>query len=267
MEIKQRQIVIKPINRPQFSGINAHARTVLAIDGAQLDKTGSYKTGLTVEEEAEYEVALNLPKGTLNKKNAAFWGNLPVRLFKDKTTYFDIVSPMDELKFKSLIARSTIANNELEKNKNPFAEFYIEDAEAKAKVEEIAINFQFEAIEAFSHMTTDERKGYLKLYGKKGVDSLTDIIVKTELYKELMANPKKFLDLINDPDIKLRISIEEMLEAGSLKKKGNYYTFENETLGTSIESVIAYFKDIKNQSLKISIENEVKKTKDKKDKK
>lgn len=266
MEVKQRQVIIKPIPKPQFSGIAAHARTVLAIDGAQLDKTGSYKTGLTIEEEAEFEKELNLPKGTLNRRNAQFWGSLPVRLFKDKPTYIQIVSLMDEIKLRTLLARDTIANNELEKNKNPFAEFYIEDLEAKAAVEEIAIDHQFTAIEAFSGMTSDERRGYLKLYGRKGVDQLSDRIVKTELYKEINSNPKKFMDLVNNPDIAVRISIEDMLEKGLLKKKGNYYNFQEEVIGSTIDSVIAFFKDPRNQSLKITIEAEAKKESKKKSK-
>lgn len=266
MEIAQRQVVIKPINRPQFSGINAHARTTVTFGGAQLDKTGSYKTGLTSEEEVEFEKELNLPKGTLNKRNAAFWGTLEIRLFKDKPTYFHIASIMDEIKYRTIVARDTVANTELEKGKNPFAEFYIEDAEAKAKVEEVTMNYLFDAMDAFSDMTADERKGYLKLYGKKGVENLSERIIKTELYKEMNSNPKKFIDFVNDPDVAVRISIEDYLEKGLLKRKGNHYNFENEVIGSSIESVISYFKDVKNQSIKISMDNEVKRTKKSKDK-
>lgn len=263
MDIVQKQIVIKPINKPQFSGITAHAKTVFPMGGAQMDKTGSYKTGLTVAEEAEFEKELNLPKGTLNKRNAAFWGNLEIRLFRDKPTYFEVASLMDELKYRTLLARDTVANSELEIKKNPNALFYIEDAEAKAKIEELAMDHLFDAMEAFTTMTGTERKGYLKLYGEKGVDQLSESVVKTMLYKKVNSDPEKFTKLVKDPDVKLRISIEEMLEAGTIKKKGNYYSYEEEVLGTSIDSVVAYFKEIKNQSLKITLENESKQSKKK----
>lgn len=264
MEIKNKQIVIKPINKPQFSGIAAHANTTVVLQGAQIDATsGIYKTGLTVDEEAEFEKELNLPKGTLNKRNTEFWGNLPIRLNKDKATYFDVVSVIDELKYRTLLERTTIANNELEKSKNPSAQFYIEDAEAKAKVEELIIDAQFEAFELFNNMTTDEKKGYLRLYGKRGVDNLSDKIIKTQLYNEINKDPKKFIAFSKDADIALRISIEDMLESGKLKKKGNYYSFENEIIGSTIDSVVAYFKDVKNQSIKIAIENDVKQSKKK----
>ncbi len=255
------QIIIRPISRPQFSGIASHAGTTEVFQGAQLDfNTGSYRTGLTAEEEAKYEAELGLPKGRLNKKSD-FWADLPIRLNKDKPTYFDVVSPLDELKIRTLKARSNVAINELDKLNKPTAKFFIEDLEAQAKAEELIIDIKFGAIEAFNNTTIDEKKGYLRLYGKKGVDTLSDKIIKTQLYNELEKNPKKFLDFANDPDVNLRMSIEEMLETGKLKKRGHYYTFEDEVIGNTVDSVIAYFKDVKNQSVKIAIEKNIKNSK------
>ena len=130
--------------------------------------------------------------------------------------------------------------------------FYIEDKEAKAKVEELAIDSLMEANEAFNDLAIDEKKGYLKLYGKKGLDQLSDRLIKTELYKEVTKDPKKFLAFKNNPDIALRMNIEDMLEAGTLYKKGSFYNFEQEVIGNSIESVISFLKEPKNQSLKIA---------------
>ena len=166
---------------------------------------------------------------------------------------------MDELKLKVIEQRNDIASNELEMRKMPFALFYIEDKEAKAKVEEIAIDFQMEASDIFSDLTTDEKKGYLKLYGEKGTDNVSDRVVKTALFKKMNEDPKKFIALTKDPDVKIRISIEDMLEKGLLKRKGNYYNYQDEVIGNSVDAVIAFFKDLKNQSLKITMEAEAKK--------
>ncbi len=256
-----KQVVIRPINKAQFSGIAAHAGTTVVFQGAQLDfSTGSYRTGLTVEEEAKYETELGLPKGRLNKKSD-FWADLPVRLHKDKPTYFEVASLLDELKLKTIKARSTVAINELDKQNKANAQFVIEDLEAQAKAEELIIDAQFDALEAFNNMSIDEKKGYLRLYGKRGVDTLSDKIIKTQLYTELNKNPKKFLEYTKDPDVTLRMSIEDMLESGKLTKRGNYYSFENEVIGNTVDSVVAYFKDVKNQSVKIAIEKGVRESK------
>ncbi len=252
MEIVERQIIIKPVVKSKFSGIASYSGSGTYLEGAQLGK-GGYKTGLTKEEQVKFEEELVLAKGTLNKTNAAFWGHLlEMNLPNDKTFYFNISTPLDELKYKVILQHSDIANNELELAKNPSAIFYIEDKEAKAKIEELAIDSLMTANEAFNGLTTDEKKGYLKLYGKKGVEQLSDRIIKTELYKEVNKDPKKFLSFTTNPDIALRIIIEDMLEAGTLVKKGSFYNFEQEVIGNSIDSVISFFKDPKNQSLKIA---------------
>lgn len=259
--VETKQIVIKPVVKAKFAGISAHSNTKTALEGAQLGK-GGYKTGLTREEEAHYEQALNKPKGFFSKDNTEFWSSvLNLSLPNDKAYYFVIDSLMDEIKYKVILQHSAIANNELELAKNPQALFYIEDKEAKAKIEEVAIDFLIEAQEAFMELTTDEKKGYLRLYGKKGVQELSDRIIKTELFKEVNKDPKKFLDLTRDTDVKLRISIEEMLESGVLTKRGSYYNFENEVIGNSVDAVVSFFKDLKNQSLKIAAENATNKIK------
>ncbi len=250
--IEVKTIVIKPVVKAKFAGISAHSNTKTALEGAQLGKAG-YKTGLSKEDEKHYEDALNKPKGFFSKDNKEFWATvLNLSLPNDKPYYFTVDSIMDEIKYKVLLQHSAVANNELELSLNPMALFFIEDKEAKAKVEEVAIDFLMEAQEAFMNLTTDEKKGYLKLYGKKGVENLSDRIIKTELFKEVNKDSKKFLELTKNPDITLRIEIEEMLEAGTLIKKGNYYNFQNEVIGNTIDSVVSYFKDIKNQSIKIA---------------
>lgn len=252
MEVQTRTIVIKPVTKAKFSGQSSYSNTHTVYEGAQLGK-GGYKTGLTKEEEIKFAEELNLPKGTLSRQNKEFWGSiLQLNLPNDKPYYFTIDSLIDEIKFKVIQQHSSIANNELELAKNPHCEFYIEDKESKAKVEETAINFKMEATEKFMELTGEQKKGILKLYGKRGVNDMSDVMIKTQLFKEVEADPKKFLILCKNPDITLRIEIEDMLEAGVLLKKGQYYQFEEEVIGNSIDAVIAFFKDYKNQSLKIA---------------
>lgn len=258
----EKTIIIKPVVKAKFSGISKHSGTTTVITGAQLSKkTGLYKTGLTIEEEAEYETKLSLTKGTLGKRSS-YWGDMSIRLFNDKATYITIVSPYDELLEKIIYEHSIVANNELELSKNSMCEFYIEDPEAKAKVEEIGIDLEVEANEILSDTTTDEKRGYLKLYpGTKGVDTFSERMVKTELYKKMKADPKKFIDFSKDPDLKVRILIEELLDAGKLVKKGSFYNYEGEVIGNSVEAAISFFKDLRNQSTKLVAEQSIKNTK------
>lgn len=262
MELKE--YIIKPVVKAKFSGISAHSKTKTVYTGAQMNSSGEYKTGLTKEEERKFEQELGLPVNTLDKKNKNFWAFLEIRLNNDKETRFSVTSAMDVIKFKTLTERSNVAKSELEIRKNPNVEFYIEDKEAKAKVIELQANIELEALEAFSDTTIEEKRGLLKiLVGKdknplRGIDNLSETIVKAELYKKIKENPKLFLELTKDEDINIRILIENLLEKGMLTKKQNYYVYEGESLGSSIEGVIEFFKDPRKQSVKIAMGQDLK---------
>jgi hypothetical protein len=259
-----KEVIIKPVIKAKFSGISAHSKTGTSIDGAQLGKGGLYKNGLTLEEEKEYCEKLGLPTGTLSKSNASFWSTvLKLRLPNDKPYYLYLNTPLDEVKYKVLLARTDVAKNELELAKNPNAMFYIEDKESKAKIEEIAMNYLFEATEIFMNMTSEDRRGYIKLYNRRGAEDVSDTVIKSELFKNINKDPKKFIDYFKNPDIEVRIRIEDMLENGLLKKKGNFYHYQEEVIGNSVDACVAFFKDVKNQSLKLASEQDLRMAKKK----
>ena len=265
-QVVQRQVILKPVKRMKFHNISAHSGTGTAFEGAQMDSaTGYYKTGLSKEEEKAFEEELALPKGTLAKTNAAFWGScLNLRIPNDKDFRFNVGTLMDEIKLRALINRGNVAKNELLLKLTPMAEFYVEDNEAKAKVEELEINHELEAYGAYQDLSLDEKKGYLKLYGGyRGLNSVSEKVINTSLFKEVKKDPIKFMSFVKNPDIKLMIDIEEYIESGILVKKGSFYTYQNETIGNSITAVIEFFKDLKNQSVKITADQIVKKQKSK----
>lgn len=251
--MENKEIIIKPVVKAKFSGLSAIPKSVTSIQGAQMGPSGTYRTGLTKDEEKEYTEKLGLKQGELNSSNEAFWGEiLKLRLPNDKPFHFHINTPLDEIKYKVLISRSDIAANEIELSKKPKALFYVEDKEAKAKVEEVEMNYLYEATEIFMNMTAEERKGYIKLYNRRGADNVSDTVIKTQLFKEINKDPKRFTEYTKNPDISVRIEIEDMLENGLLKKKGNYYNYQDEVIGNSIDACVAFFKDVRNQSIKIA---------------
>ena len=141
---------------------------------------------------------------------------------------------------------------------------FIDDKEAKAQIEEKKIDLEFELMDKFNELSMSEKRGYLKLYGRTGVNDVSDKIVKTELWKEAQKDPKKFIAFTTDKDIQIRIDIQDMLETGVIFKKNNFYNFGQEVIGKDIDAVVAYFKDVNKQSVKLAAKAEterIKKTK------
>jgi hypothetical protein len=265
IKVEQRTVVIKPNKVVKFAGVSSFPNTGQSFETAQLSKTG-YKTGLTKQEEEEFEVELGLPKGTLNRGNEAFWSQVPnIRLPNDRDTYYQVVTLMDEIKLRALLENSRIAKNQTLLKSNPSAEFYVQDLEAVAKETENKVSVKWEAIDALRSLSLEEKKGFLKLYGSqyRGLDSVSETYVNGSLSEEVDKNPNRFLTLFKNPDIKIMISVENMIDAGTLTKNGQYYKFENEIIGSSIEQVVIFFKNPRNQSIKFAATEATKKGKNK----
>lgn len=258
MEITNRQYVIRPIIRNKFSGQSYYNKTLTVIMGAQLSSTGLYKTGLTTKDEEEFEKTLNLPKGTLSKRNADFWGDMEVRLRNDKLTIFNIVNAYDELKFRMLQEHDWIARTEHDVAGNSTARFYIYDPEAASKIEAAKMEYEFSAIEAFNEATIEEKKGLLRVYGKRGIDSMSETMVKAELYKLLKNDFKEFVRLAKAKDTPVRALLEALIEKDIIKKKGTYFYNGEDLLGSSTDEVVSYLTDIKNQAVKLALEGKLK---------
>lgn len=253
-----KQYVIRPIIRNKFSGHSSFSKTTTIIEGAQLSMSGVYKTGLSLKDEEYFEKELNLPKGTLNKKNSAFWGSLEVRLKNDKLTILTIVTPHDELKFRMLQEHDTIARTEHDVADNSTAKFYIYDPEASSKIEDSKMESEFAAMEAFHKTTVEERRGLLRIYGKKGVDNMSETMVRTELFKKLKEDFKEFTRLALAKDTPIRSLIESLIEKEIIRKKGTYFYNGEDLIGSSTDEIVSYFSDIKNQAIKLSLEAKLK---------
>lgn len=265
MEEGLKQYVIRPIIRNKFSGQSYYNKTQTIIQGAQLSMNGVYKTGLSVTEEAYYEKELNLPKGTLNKRNAEFWGDMEVRLRNDKLTIFNMVTLYDELKFKMLQEHDRIARTEHDVVGNSTAQFYIYDPEAAAKIENEKLELENEAMELFFKTTVEERRGLLRVYGKRGVDSMSETMVKTELSKQVKVDYSEFIRLMNSKDTPTRALLETLIEKDIIKKKGTYFYNGEDLLGNSTDEMVGYLQNPKNQAIRLSLESKLKPKKQKVD--
>jgi hypothetical protein len=266
MEVMEaaKTIIVRMIPRRGFffnKGLLAYDRATETIGCELSSKDGTYKTGLTPEEEREYETKLNLKQGELNKRSP-WWGeNIVIRLEKNKPNFIIIDTPMTELKYKVLMNSSKVAKSELDIKKSPNAIFYIVDDEAKAKIETETADYEFEAHELMSKMSPDEKKATLRIFGKKGVASHSETVVKAELLKQLKKDPKAFTAILKDKRLKTRMLTEELIEFGIITRSGHYFRNGDDTIASSTDELLSYLDDIKNQSVKMAMQSRLDKKK------
>lgn len=257
-----KEIIVKRVPRAGYFGLTAYPKSITSMGAAETEQ--GYHTGLTKEEEAYYEKELALKPGELGK-HSKWWSEVfnvdtPIRLFNTKATKIILDNPINQLKYKVLLASSKVANSEIERNK-PTVDFYIVDEEARAKLENETFDYEWEAMELIMKLSPEEKRASLRLFGKSGVDTLSETVIKAELQKQLKKDPKLFCETLKDKRLKTRMLIEELLEYKVIKRQGNYYINGEDTIASSTDECIEYFDDIKNQSVKLALETRLKKTK------
>ena len=257
-----KEVVINRVPRAGYFGITSYAKSVSTLV-AQISKNG-FKTGLTPEEETYYEGKLGLKPGEL-ARHSKWWDEIfnvdyAIRLFNSKKNTMILDNPLNQIKYKVLLSSTRVANSEIEKN-NPEVEFYIVDEEAKAKRENETFDYEWEAMELIMKLTPEEKRSSLRLFGIKGVDSFSELVVKAQLSKKLKEDPKLFVDTLKDKRLKTRMFVEELLEYRLLKKQGNTYIHGEDTIASGSDEAIEFFDSLKNQSVKLALETRLKKLK------
>ncbi len=115
------------------------------------------------------------------------------------------------------------------------------------------------AIEMFQELAIEEKRSLLRVLGKSGIDNMSETMVKAELFKKVEDNPKNFLDIAKDLNMKIRALILEAVEKKVLVKRSSTFFYGEDAIGNSTDETLDYLTDIKNQTIKLAIENKVKK--------
>ena len=70
-----------------------------------------------------------------------------------------------------------------------------------------------------------------------------DHLLKAKIIQSASSNPKRFLDVYNDEDKDHRLFIKNAQDAGYIKFENGVWKHGSNTLGLTVDQVIAWFKD------------------------
>jgi hypothetical protein len=222
-----------------------------------MDSSGYHNTGLTKEQEEEFEKLLSLPGGTLSRYNKEYWGKYRIKIPK---TGLDLRldNPKDLLTYTILQAHQYVANSEVEKAESPFATYVLTSQLQEAKVVAKKVNKKKEAYKIFSNMTTTDMSNFLKVYGKKPGKNATADWMEAEIGKIIENTPEEFLYVAQDPLLTMKIFISDCIDKKALIKNGSKYALTGgDIIGFSLEDTIVYLKDPVNQEVYISLKSKL----------
>lgn len=218
-------------------------------------KTGLHVTGLTEEDEKYFESKMQLKEGALSRYNSDYWSKFKIKIpKKGKVLNLDIAA--DGLMYKVLLAHQQVANSEAEKHDSPWAEYVLTSLEQEAKANNAKNKLEKKANKVYYNWNTDEMVDFLKVYGKNPGSKASVDFIEDTVHNIIKDNPKAFLAIVEDPDYKMKLFIQNSVSQKVLLKEGSKYLLQGgDVLGYSLEDTIKYLSKPENQEIYVNLKN------------
>ena len=161
------------------------------------------------------------------------------------------VVPMDYLYWKWCMKHRQVAASEEEMKSDGSKRFYIYDPQKDLLKRNEKVQVKKEADKEFIKVSMEEGKMKMLLRILTGADPerLSKIEIENSLYDYKERNPERFLKYSLDSNLEIRYELEEMVAKSILRKIGNQFIYEDETIGEDVKDTITFFKNKKNSGI------------------
>jgi len=221
----------------------------------------SYPNGMTQKEFFETELGANL--NTTLKTDDNFWRSDRrgrVILTKEGAT-LTLSRSLDMLKYLILLSNKMLVSPSYdERILKATYEFMVVD-EDKVTVKKLAeATVKADAFVKFAEITNSKASitGFIKSLGRTIPATASLDWLKSEVLNVVEKDPKYFLEIVNHPQYKDRIFVQEATEAGAIIRKGNKrYTLDNGSELGDLTDTIMFLSNPDNQEVKMRIKAKV----------
>tara|TARA_R110000868_G_scaffold14414_2_gene67066 strand:+ start:57198 stop:58088 length:891 start_codon:yes stop_codon:yes gene_type:complete len=269
LDVFKGKFIIKPCKKSWLEQINVKHDGLYLFEGAistiapERDKdTGIIKTGLTDDQARMLEKEMGLKLMELSPYSE-FWSNFKIytRIQKDGITLDLNRSAIDKVKYAYLKIHSKVALSSSDALENPRAEYVLTSTDNEAKIDSKKIRVKLDAMKVLGEMTLQEQSDFLKVYEegkyKLGKSATADAILAKagELVDKF---PDKFLEIVQAPDYKAALFLQECMSIGAIRKSGGaYYISGGEVLGKSYQDALNNIQKPEFQEVQISLKAKI----------
>jgi len=228
---------------------------------APLQRNGAVANVLTGEEKEflEDKTGLNL------SVYGDFWNDFQVSLFKDDANnYFDLSQPMDYIAIAVLKSlKNDIAPRWGDRYKKGTYQFVITGSDEEFAEKKAKLDVRKDAWKKYGRMENNRELllGVLKLQSNQTISSDSDLSwIQGKVEEKLDSDPKSFLDIVEDPSFETKVLIQNAVDAGYIKRRGNLYeTVDGLELAeqgqvASFDNAVKYLENPKYQEVRALVE-------------
>lgn len=233
-------------------------------------ESGIYKNVLTNSEKDFLEYIMNLEDNALSiyKKVDNYWSNRYVELTKEPTI-LDLSVPDDYIKYKILLANDLIIASSPEKlrtNRKATYQFVISVEGESLELAVESLTTTARAYKLFGSLQDDIKKLALVIENTTGrmISKIDRNFVYAQVEKTISENPEKFIKSAEDPYLDTKILIKDSIDAGFIRKRGEFYFFTennapicNERQEPTLHSACEFLNAPKNQEQLFYLQSKV----------
>ena len=243
-------VILRPLGKNAWSGLVRY-RNCFDTLAPYFTRSGRIYTGLT-EEDAE---RLGKKLGHNLAPSSEFWVNWSGIRVGGKDLYLNTDDPMDELRYLFLKNHKEVASSIFEHKAS--ARYVLINKEEEAKKANVYNKAKRRAGREFDKLSPEDMRKCLRLYGNNAT-TMGNEQVENVLYDLVDGNPQKFLDMwVDNKNREIEYIIESAVSKNVLRKTKNVYRYGSDVIGHSLQDVVDYLSDPKNQDLKLAIMAEI----------
>jgi hypothetical protein len=225
---------------------------------------GSYVNPLSKEEQDHLEghPGLSLSAGDLSvhKRENNFWKSIfkPIRLSKDART-LNLSDPMDYITYKVLLTNDDyIAPDAYSSQRKASYKYMIVEEGYEDSKKSSSANIVADAYLEYSKIREDKvalGDILFLLTNQRVSPSSTLIWLQGQIGDFIAANPKRFIEVVNDKDLITRVLITKGLTYNAIQKDGTAYrTMGGDLMGVDLTATLAFLNNNQNGDHRILIE-------------
>lgn len=232
-----------------------------------ISRTGKLIDPLTEDERRYFEEVdkkLNLKPGSTSiygdENGNNMWIGYKIRIGKEPRR-LDLSDPQDYIDYKVLLAnKNKVARSWQERNDRKEYIYALVDEDDRQKKEASLADKRKRAYKHYGKIEDDveEMKKFLKIYGKNPGDNQKVSFLQAEINNIIENDLDTYLMIAEDQDYEMRHFINQAIDVGAINRYKNEYQLPGgDPIGRSIDEVIDFLRQNKNQDIYLDIQAKI----------